>query len=81
MPETIHDTKQYENNLAEQSHEATRFTERVMRSFKSVRQAQRFLGTLAAVSDLFNLERHLVAAEHYRNFRIGAFSEWKQVTI
>ena len=75
-PETIHSTNQYENNRAEQSHEATRVRERGMRRFKSVRQAQRFLGAHAAVSNLFNLGRHLVGAEHYRNLRISAFNEW-----
>ena len=76
MPETIHITEQYENNRAEQSHEAMRVRERVMRRFKSVGQAQRFLGTHAAVSNLFNLGRHLVRAEHYRNLRMSAFAEW-----
>ena len=69
IPEAIHSTQQYENNRAEQSHEATRVRERGMRRFKSVRQAQRFLGVHAAVSNLFNLGRHLVRAEHYRNLR------------
>jgi putative transposase len=77
-PETIHSTNQYENNRAEQSHEATRVRERTMRRFKSVRQAQRFLGAHAAVSNLFNLGRHLVGAEHYRNLRISAFNEWSR---
>ena len=76
IPDTIHSTKQYENNRAEQSHEATRVRERGMRRFKSTRQAQRFLGVHAAVSNLFNLGRHLVRAEHYRNLRISAFGEW-----
>src|SRR6056300_74849 len=78
IPEAIHNTQQYENNRAEQSHEATRVRERGMRKFKSVRQAQRFLGVHAAVSNLFNLGRHLVKAEHYRNLRISAFSEWSK---
>ena len=78
IPETIHSTKQYENNRAEQSHEATRVRERGMRKFKSVRQAQRFLGAHAAVSNVFNLGRHLVRAEHYRNLRISAFAEWRR---
>jgi putative transposase len=77
IPETIHSTQQYENNRAEQSHEPTRVRERVMRRFKSVRQAQRFLGTHAAVSNLFNLGRHLIRAEHYRNLRVSAFVEWE----
>ena len=81
IPETIHSTQQYENNRAEQSHETTRVRERGMRwsdnsEFKSVRQAQRFLGAHAAVSNLFNLGRHLVSAQHYRDLRVSAFSEW-----
>jgi len=35
-PESIHSTEQYENNRAEQSHEATRVRERGMRRFKSM---------------------------------------------
>jgi hypothetical protein len=32
----------------------------------------------AAVSNLFNLGRLLVRAEHYRNLRTGAFAEWSK---
>ena len=77
IPETIHSTKQYENNRAEQSHEATRVRERGMRQFKSVRQAHRFVTAHAAVSNLFNLGRHLVRAQHYRHLRMSAFEEWE----
>jgi len=79
MPDTIHSTKQYANNRAEQSHENTRVRERGMRRFKSVRQAQRFLATHAVVYNLFNLGRHLVRAGHYRSLGEGAFSDWKSV--
>jgi len=78
MPETIHSTTQYENNRAEQSHEATRVRERGMRRFKSMGQAQRFVTAHAAVSNLFNLGRHLVRAQHYRNLRISVFAEWSR---
>ena len=78
IPDTIHSTQQYENNRAEQSHKATRVRERGMRKFKSVRQAQQFVAAHAAVSNLFNLGRHLVRAEHYRNLRTGAFSDWNR---
>ena len=78
MPETIHSTKQYENNRAEQSHEAIRVRERGMRRFKSVRQAQRFVTAHAAVSNLFNLGRHLVRAQNYRDLRVSAFGEWSR---
>ena len=49
IPEPIHDTTQYANNRAELSHEPTRIRERGMRKFKSIHQAQRFLGAYAAV--------------------------------
>ena len=78
IPETIHSTRQYENNRAEQSHEVTRVRERGMRRFKSTSQAQRFLGAHAAVSNLFNLGRHLVRAEHYRNLRESPFADWSR---
>ena len=79
MPDSIHTTKQYENNRAEQSHEVTRVRERGMRKFKSERQAQRFLSAHAAVQNLFNLGRHLVNAQHYRDLRTSAFGEWSRM--
>jgi putative transposase len=47
-----------------------------MRKFKSVLQAQRFVTAHAAVSNLFNLGRHLVRAPHYRDLRAIALEEW-----
>jgi len=77
IPDTIHDTSQYANNRAELSHQPTRVRERVMRRFKSMRQAQRFLEIHAAVYNLFNLGRHLVSAKNYRFFQLRAFASWK----
>ena len=76
MPDVIHSTEQYENNRAEQSHDSTRVRERGMRRFKSMRQAQRFVTAHAAVGNLFNLGRHLIGAQHYRDLRVSAFTEW-----
>jgi len=76
MPDSIHDTSRYANNRAELSHQPTRVRERAMRRFKSVRQAQRFVGVHAAVSNLFNLGRHLLAAHHHRTLREGALASW-----
>ena len=78
IPEAIHVTDQYANNRVEQSHEATRVRERGIRRFKSMRQAQRFVTAHAAVSNLFNLGRHLVKAQHYRDLRVSAFNEWSR---
>jgi putative transposase len=74
-----HDTGQYANNRVELSHQPTRVRERGMRRFKSALQAQRFVGVHAAVSNLFNLGRHLVAADHYRWLRQEAFASWDRV--
>jgi putative transposase len=78
IPESIHDTSQYANNRCELSHEPTRVRERGMRKFKSVEQAQCFLGAHAAVCKLFNLGRHLVPAQNYRYFRLRAFASWEK---
>jgi putative transposase len=78
IPESTHVTDQYANNRAEQSHEATRVRERGMRRFKSIGQAQRFVTSHAALQNLFNLGRHLVRAQHYRDLRVAAFGEWSR---
>jgi len=78
MPEVIHDTSHYANNRAELSHQPTRMREKVMRRFKSRRQAQRFLNVHTSVYNLLNLGRHLVSAQHYRTHREGAFGRWTE---
>jgi len=79
IPDSIHDTSQYANNRAELSHQPTRVRERGMRRFKSIVQAQRFLGVHSTVYNLFNLGRHLISASHYRLIRMRAFTSWKSV--
>ena len=49
-----------------------------MRRFKSVSQAQKFLDIDAAVSNLFNLGRRLISANHYRSLREDAFKDWSR---
>ena len=83
IPETTHVTDRYANNRAEQSHEVTRVRERggygaASRRFKSAKQAQNFLGVHASISNLFNLGRHQVRAQHYRDLRMSAFTEWSR---
>ncbi|REH35602.1 putative transposase [Paraperlucidibaca baekdonensis] len=79
MPTAHHNTAKYANNRVEQSHELTRFRERGMRRFKSPSHAQLFLTNHAAVSNLFNLGRHLTSASHYRRSRAAAFATWRSV--
>lgn len=81
VPDSIHDTSQYANNRVGLSHQPTRVRERGMRRFKSIVQAQRFLGVHSTVYNLFNLGRHLISASHYRFFRMRAFASWKSVVV
>ena len=49
--------------------------------FKSIAQARKFVGTHAAVSNLFNLELYKVSAGQYRNLRESAFDVWANAVI
>ena len=80
IPDAIRDTSRYANNRAEHSHQPTRVRERGMRRFKSMRQAQGFLGVHSAVHNLFNLGRHMDSAKQYRAFRQRAFASWECAT-
>ena len=53
MPGVEHHQHKGENNRAENSHQPTRLRERVMRRFKSVSHAQRFLASFSQVSSHF----------------------------
>ena len=75
-PDDQHHKDRYSNNRAEQSHEGTRVRERVMRKFKSVTQANRFLGVHKEVYNLFNLSRNLIRSDYYSELREGAFVSW-----
>lgn len=77
----IHDTDQYSNNRAEQSHIKTRIRERSMKRFRSVKQAQRFLIPFSVIYNLFNLARHTTTAENYRNLRRSALVEWQGIAV
>jgi putative transposase len=76
---SMHDTRRYASSRAELLHQQTRVRERGMRRFKSMFQAQRFVRVHAAVSNLFNLGRGLVAASRYRALRQAAFASWDLV--
>ena len=79
MPAVVHSTRQYENNRAEVSHQATRQRERQMRRFKSVGHAQRFLSVHGLVQNLFRVGRHLLRAVHHRLLRTRSFCAWDAV--
>ena len=49
-----------------------------MPNVKRVPQAQRLVRVHAAVSNLFDLGRHLIAAGHHRTLRQGAHASWDE---
>ena len=80
IPSTHHNTQQYANNRAKLSHQPTRVRERVMRRFKSITQAQRFLESHAAIYNLFNLHRHSMDRRYFKLFRIRSFATWDAIS-
>jgi len=76
----IHITGGRSNNRAENSHLPIRQRERHMQRFKSAGSAQRFLSTLAAIYNTFNVQRHLISRRTLRQFRAAAMERWQEVT-
>ena len=67
------------NNRAENSHLPTRRREKIFKRFKSARHLQRFLSIHDPISNLFNIRRHLISSEEYRELRTKARLKWNQV--
>ena len=67
------------NNRVEQAHQPTRLRERVMRRFKSVASAQRFLDAFTRVDNLFRPRRHLLSAGAYRATMRRRAATWGEV--
>jgi putative transposase len=66
-------------NRGEQAHQPTRVRERVMRRFKSVRSAQRFLDAFSRVGNLFRPGRHRLTAAAYRATMQERVATWQEV--
>jgi putative transposase len=67
------------NNRVEQAHQPTRVRARVMRRFKSVESAQRFLDAFARVGNLFRPGRHRLSAAAYRTTMRDRGAAWREV--
>ena len=69
------------NNRAENSHQPTRRRERIMKRFKSARQAQRFLSVHDQVANLFHIPYPETAtADCRRASRERAFAVWREIS-
>jgi putative transposase len=79
MPGVEHRQHKGLNNRAENSHQPTRWRERIMKRFKSAGQAQRFLSVHDQVANLFRRPANTNAGEH-RRARAQAFTTWANIT-
>jgi len=79
MPGVEHRQHKGLNNRAEKSHQPTRRRERIMKCFKSARQAQRFLSAQDQFPNLFRRPANTKAADR-RRARARAFQVWTEVT-
>jgi putative transposase len=80
MPGVEHRQHKGLNNRAENSHQPTRRRERIMKRFKSPRQAQRFLSTHDQLANIFPRRRDHGTAANLRSGRAQAFAIWADVT-
>jgi putative transposase len=78
MPGVEHRQHRGLHNRAENSHQPTRRRERIMKRFKSVGQAQRFLSVHDQVANLLRRPAKTSAAG-YRHARTQAFQVWAEV--
>jgi len=79
MPGVEHRQHRGLNNRAENSHQPARRRKRIMKRFKSARQAQRFLSAHDQVANLFRRPANTNAVDH-RTARARAFSTWGNIT-
>ena len=67
----------YFNNRVENSHLPFRRRERAMLRFRQMKSLQKFASVHASVSNHFNLERHLIDRQTYRDRRSATLAEWQ----
>ncbi|MDF0600179.1 IS6 family transposase, partial [Psychromarinibacter sp. C21-152] len=64
---------------AEVSHQPTRRRERQQIRFKSPGSAQRFLASHSAISNHFNVQRHLISRRTLKVLRSTAMADWREI--
>ncbi len=69
------------NNRVENSHLPFRRRERAMLRFRRMKTLQKFASVHANVNNHFNLERHLIDRQTYKERRSAAWSEWQNVMV
>lgn len=75
-PDADHRARKGLNNRIEGSHRLTRRREKIIRRFKSLRQAQRLLAAHDQINNIFRPRRYCLSATYYRHARADAFCLW-----
>lgn len=69
------------NNRCENSHLPFRRRERAMQRFKSMITLQKFTHIQGQIYNHFNIERHLISRQTYKQKRTTALHEWFNLTL
>lgn len=67
------------NNRAENSHLPFRRRERAMQRFRQMKSLQKFASVHASLHNHFQLERHLVDRQTFKQRRSAAWAEWQNL--
>jgi putative transposase len=67
------------NNRAENSHQPFRRREGAMAKFRDIKTLQKFAAAHASVHNHFNLNRHLIRRDVFKQNRSAALAEWRQL--
>jgi putative transposase len=67
------------NNRAENSHQPFRRREQAMAKFRSAKSLQKFATVHSSTQNYFNLERHLIGREIFKQNRIAVLAAWRQL--
>ena len=79
LPSVTHRRSRY-LNIAPRTLISPPMRERVMKRFKSSRQAQRLLFAFSDIREHFRPRRHLLSATEWRTEMADRFAVWRQVT-
>ena len=71
--------RQWFNNRAENSHQPFRRRERAMARFRDIKTLQKFATAHASIHNHFNQDRHLNRRNIFKENRLAALAEWRQL--
>ena len=67
------------NNRAENSHQPFRRREGAMARFRDIKTLQKFAAAHASIHNHFNQDRHLNRRDIFKQNRVAALAEWRQL--